>query len=204
MKFYDSVGPNPKLVRMFAAEKGYQLPDTEKVDIVKGENRREPYLLKNPAGQLPALTLDDGRTIAETAAICEWIEEQQPEPPLIGASAADRAETRMWTRRVEWLIVQPLTAGFRSSMGVKMFQDRMRLFPESADALKASAGDGLAWLNGQMQGRETIVPGRFTLADIALYAFLEFGAQVGQPVDAANANIAAWFERTAARPGAQA
>jgi len=204
VKFYDSVGPNPKLVRMFAAEKGYQLPEIEKVDIVKGENRREPYLSKNPAGQLPALTLDDGRTIAETTAICEWIEEQQPEPPLIGATAADRAETRMWTRRVEWLIVQPLTAGFRSSMGVKMFQDRMRLFPESADALKASAGDGLAWLNEQINGRETIVPGRFTLADIALYAFLEFGAQVGQPVDAANANIAAWFERTAARPGAQA
>ncbi|MDD9873142.1 MAG: glutathione S-transferase family protein [Deltaproteobacteria bacterium] len=204
MKFYDSVGPNPKLVRMFAAEKGYQLPDTEKVDIVKGENRQEPYLLKNPAGQLPALTLDDGRTIAETTAICEWIEEQQPEPPLIGASAADRAETRMWTRRVEWLVVQPLTAGFRSGMGVKMFQDRMRLFPESADALIASAGDGLAWLNEQINGRETIVPGRFTLADIALYAFLEFGAQVGQPVDSANANIAAWFERTGARPSAQA
>ena len=204
MKFYDSVGPNPKLVRMFAAEKGYQLPDTEKVDIVKGENRQEPYLLKNPAGQLPALTLDDGRTIAETTAICEWMEEQQPEPPLIGASAADRAETRMWTRRVEWLVVQPLTAGFRSGMGVKMFQDRMRLFPESADALIASAGDGLAWLNEQIRGRETIVPGRFTLADIALYAFLEFGAQVGQPVDSANANIAAWFERTGARPSAQA
>jgi len=204
VKFYDSVGPNPKLVRMFAAEKGYQLPDTEKVDIVKGENRQEPYLLKNPAGQLPALTLDDGRTIAETTAICEWIEEQQPEPPLIGASAADRAETRMWTRRVEWLVVQPLTAGFRSGMGVKMFQDRMRLFPESADALIASAGDGLAWLNEQINGRETIVPGRFTLADIALYAFLEFGAQVGQPVDSANANIAAWFERTGARPSAQA
>lgn len=204
MKFYDSVGPNPKLVRMFAAEKGYQLPDTEKVDIVKGENRQEPYLLKNPAGQLPALTLNDGRTIAETTAICEWMEEQQPEPPLIGASAADRAETRMWTRRVEWLVVQPLTAGFRSGMGVKMFQDRMRLFPESADALIASAGDGLAWLNEQINGRETIVPGRFTLADIALYAFLEFGAQVGQPVDSANANIAAWFERTGARPSAQA
>jgi len=204
VKFYDSVGPNPKLVRMFAAEKGYQLPDTEKVDIVKGENRQEPYLLKNPAGQLPALTLDDGRTIAETTAICEWMEEQQPEPPLIGASAADRAETRMWTRRVEWLVVQPLTAGFRSGMGVKMFQDRMRLFPESADALIASAGDGLAWLNEQINGRETIVPGRFTLADIALYAFLEFGAQVGQPVDSANANIAAWFERTGARPSAQA
>jgi len=204
VKFYDSVGPNPKLVRMFAAEKGYPLPDTEKVDIVKGENRQEPYLLKNPAGQLPALTLDDGRTIAETTAICEWMEEQQPEPPLIGASAADRAETRMWTRRVEWLVVQPLTAGFRSGMGVKMFQDRMRLFPESADALIASAGDGLAWLNEQINGRETIVPGRFTLADIALYAFLEFGAQVGQPVDSANANIAAWFERTGARPSAQA
>ena len=50
MKFYDSLGPNPKLVRMFAAEKGFTFPQIEKVDIMAGANRSGPYLQKNPGG----------------------------------------------------------------------------------------------------------------------------------------------------------
>src|SRR5689334_835699 len=71
VKLYNSLGPNPKLVRMFAAEKGYSFAAIEEVDLMKGANRKEPYLSKNPAGQLPCVELDDGRVIAETTAICE-------------------------------------------------------------------------------------------------------------------------------------
>lgn len=204
MKFYDSLGPNPKLVRMFAAEKGFSFPQIEKVDIMAGANRQEPYLSKNPSGQMPALELDDGRVIAETVAICEYIEEQKPKPALIGENAADRAETRMWTRRVEWKIVQPLADGFRFAEGLPLFKSRIRTIPEAAEGLKATARDGLAWLDGQMAGRDTIVPKRFTLADIVLYAFLEFGAGVGQPIDPALKSLAAWFEKLKARPSAKA
>ena len=100
MKFYNSLGPNPRLVRMFMLEKGIEIP-TEEIDIMAGENRKSPYLDKNPAGELPALELDDGRIISETIVICEYLEEENPEPPLIGATPAERAETRMWTRRIE-------------------------------------------------------------------------------------------------------
>ena len=68
MKFHDSIGPNPKLVRMFAAEKGFSFDETISVDLMQGENRQEPYLSKNPAGQVPCLQLDDGNFIAETIA----------------------------------------------------------------------------------------------------------------------------------------
>lgn len=204
MKFYDSIGPNPKLVRMFAAEKGFSFPEVEKVDIMAGANRQAPYLAKNPSGQMPSLELDDGRVIAETVAICEYIEEQQPKPALIGENAADRAETRMWTRRVEWKVVQPLADGFRFAEGLPLFKARIRTIPEAADGLKAIARDGLEWLDGQIAGRETIVPGRFTLADVVLFAFLEFGASVGQPLDPARKNLTAWFEKTKARPSASA
>src|SRR4029453_11553255 len=172
MKFYNSFGPNPKLVRMFAAEKGYTLPEITEVNIMTGDNRKEPYLSKNPAGQMLSLELDDGRVIAETTAICEFLEEQKPEPPVVGKSAADRAETRMWTRRVEWKVVQPLADGFRFSEGLPLFKSRIRTIPEGADGLKAIARDGLAWLDGQVAGRDTIVPKRLTLADIVLFAFL--------------------------------
>jgi glutathione S-transferase len=204
MKFYNSLGPNPKLVRMFAAEKGVTFPEVVEVDIMAGANRQEPYLSKNPAGQMPALELDDGRVIAETTAICEYLEELKPEPALVGRSAADRAETRMWTRRVEWKIVQPLADGFRFAEGLPLFKKRMRVIPEAAEGLKATAQDGLAWLDGQIAGREWIVPARFSLADVVLFAFLEFGASVGQRLDPKLANLVAWFERTKARASAKA
>ena len=135
MKFYNSMGPNPKLVRMFAVEKGYSFAAIEAVDLIQGANRKEPYLSKNPAGQLPCVELADGRFIAETIAICELIEEKQPRPALIGTTPEDRAETRMWVRRIEWKIVQPAADGFRFAEGLPIFKDRMRTVPEAADGL---------------------------------------------------------------------
>jgi glutathione S-transferase len=204
MKLYNSLGPNPKLVRMFAAEKGTPFPEVVEVDLMSGANRKAPYLAKNPAGQLPALELDDGRVIAETIAICEYLEEIAPRPALIGSDPAERAETRMWLRRVEWKVIQPLADGFRFAEGLPLFKDRIRTIPEAAAGLKAVAQDGLAWLDQQIAGRDTIVPKRFTLADIALYAFLDFGASVGQPLAPSAKNLAAWFQKMKARPSAKA
>ena len=204
MKFYNSLGPNPKLVRMFAAEKNHKFPEVVEVDIMAGNNRKEPYLSKNPTGQMPSLELDDGRVISETIAICEYLEELKPEPALIGKNAADRAVTRMWTRRVEWKVVQPLADGFRFGEGVKLFENRIRVLPEAADGLKAIARDGLAWLDGQIAGRDWIVPSRFSLADIVLFSFIDFGGQVGQKLDPVNKNLIAWYERVKTRPSAKA
>lgn len=204
MKFFNSMGPNPKLVRMFAAEKGYKFDAVEDVDLIQGANRQEPYLKKNPAGQLPCVELSDGRFIAETIAICELIEEQQPKPALIGTTPEDRAETRMWVRRIEWKITQPLADGFRFAEGLPLFKNRIRTIPEAAAGLKAIAQDGLKWLDGQLAGRDTIVPGRFTLADIALFAFVDFGGSVGQVVDPSLESLANWFAKTKGRPSASA
>jgi glutathione S-transferase len=204
MKIYDSIGPNPKLVRMFAAEKGFTFKETVKIDIMKGENRQMPFLAKNPAGGMPAVETDDGKVISETIAICELIEEAKPAPALIGTNPSDRAETRMWVRRVEWKIIQPMTDGFRFAEGLPLFKTRMVTAPEAAPGLKAIAQDGLKWLDAQLAGRDTIVPGRFTLADVALYAFVEFGSTVGQAVAPENKNVIAWFERTKTRPSAKA
>lgn len=200
MKLYNSMGPNPKLVRMFAAEKGYAFSEIIEVDLGGGENRKGSYLQKNAAGQLPCVELADGSVIAETIAICELIEEEQAEPALIGSTPVERAETRMWVRRVEWKVTQPLADGFRFAEGLPIFKDRIRTLPDAAPGLKAIGQDGIAWFDGQLATRETIVPGRFTLADIVLFAFLEFGGMVGQAIDPAHKNVQAWFEKTKARP----
>ena len=204
MKFYNSMGPNPKLVRMCAAEKGYAFSETIEVDLGGGENRRDEYLEKNPAGQVPCVELPGGQVISETIAICELIEEEKPEPALIGSTPAERAEARMWLRRAEWKVIQPMADGFRFAEGLPIFKDRIRTLPDAAAGLKEIARDGLMWLDGQIAGRDTIVPGRFTIADVALFSFLEFGGMVGQPIDPALKNVQAWFEKMQARPGAQA
>lgn len=204
MKLYNSVGPNPHMVRMFMAEKGIEL-ELHDVDIRGGENRREAYLNNvNSRGQCPVLELDDGRHIAEITVICEYLEEKFPATPLIGASAEQRAETRMWVRRLDLSICEPLANGFRASEGYEMFKDRFRVLPEAADGLKAIAQDNLRWLDGDMNGRDTIAESGFSMADIHLFAFLNFGSRVGQPVNADFKNLSAWFERMAARPSASA
>ena len=188
---------------MFATEKGLQFDEIIPVDLPRGENRQAPYLSKNPAGQLPCLELNDGHFLAETIAICEYLEERQAEPFLIGATPEERAETRMWVRRMEWKIIQPMLDGFRFGRGHDRFKDRMRVIPEAADSLKAVAQDGLRWLEHQLEGRLTIVPNRFTLADVTLYPILEFGASVGQPLDPALRSLTAWFEAVRSRDSAR-
>lgn len=203
MKFYNSIGPNPRTVRMFMAEKGIEVPFVE-IDLMKGENRKEPYLNVNPHGQMPALELDDGSTVCEITAICEYLEDTHPTPALIGTDAKEKAECRMWVRRVDLNICEPLANGFRFSQGLPLFKDRIVTVPEAADGLKRMARDRLKWLDGKMGGREWLCGKRFTLADVLLYCFLDFGKQVGQSLEAENTNLAAWFERASARPSAKA
>jgi glutathione S-transferase len=203
MKLYNSIGPNPRVVKMFIAEKGMDIPRVE-VDLMAGDNRKEPHLSRNPAGQMPALELDDGTCIAEILPICEYLDEVQPNPPLIGTNAEERAVTRMWTRRIDLNICEPMANGFRYSTGLRLFENRMRVIPQAADDLKALAAEKLAWLDGLIAGRAFVVGDRFTLADILLFVFIEFGAQVGQPLDAANKNLTAWKARIGERASAAA
>ena len=66
------------------------------------------------------------------------------------------------------------------------------------------AANRLEWLNGQMAGKDYLCGTRFTLADILLYCWLDFGNQVGQPLNPNNANIATWFARVGERSSAKA
>jgi glutathione S-transferase len=203
MKFFNSVGPNPRVVRMFMAEKGITIP-VQEVDLMKGENREADHLQRNPHGQTPALELDDGSYICEVLPICEYLEDLNPTPALIGSDPQEKAQARMWARRVDLNIVEPLTNGFRYSQGLRLFQTRVLCVPEAADGLKKIAQDRLTWLDGQMAGKDYLCGSRFTFGDIHLFCFLDFGAGVGQPLNPENKNVAAWYERVKARPSTKA
>jgi glutathione S-transferase len=204
MLFYDSVGPNPRVVRMFAAERGVPLEKTT-IDLRGGENRQPAYMARNPAGQMPCLELADGTVIAEITAICEYLDEIGPKgATLIGATPEQRAECRMWTRRIDLNIVEPMANGFRFAEGLKLFQNRIRCIPQAADELKLTAQEKLAWLDGLMAGRRFVCGDRLTLADILLFCFLDFGAGVGQPINPGLQNILAHHAMMKGRPSAAA
>jgi len=203
MKLYQSIGPNPRVVLMFLEEKGAAI-DRAFVDIMAGENRQPAFTALNPFGQLPLLEMDDGGHLSESTAICGYIEEKFPTPPLIGATAEERAVTNMLVRRLDYDVVAPMTTAFRGSEGLPMFQNRLRCLPEAADGLKACARDGLAAFDALLADKTWLAGDRFTLADILLYCLTEFGKMVGQPTPDDLANLKAWSERVAARPSATA
>ena len=101
MKIYDfAFAPNPRRLRIFVAEKGLKIP-TEQVDIFSGQNRTPEMLAKNPAGGLPVIELDDGTHMAESVAICRYLEGLHPEPNLMGKDIREQSTIEMWNRRVE-------------------------------------------------------------------------------------------------------
>ena len=203
MKLYNSIGPNPHVVRMFVQELGIDLEVVE-IDLMAGENRQEEHLMRNPSGKMPTLQLDNGEFISEITVICDFLDEQQGHTNLIGKTSEERAETRMWTRRIDLQIVEPLTNGFRFSEGYEFFKDRLRLIPSAAHDLKTLAQERLTWLDGHLEGKNFVCGERFTLADIMLYCFLNFGTTVGQPLNEKNQNILTLYNKIHSRPSASA
>lgn len=203
MLLLDAASPAPRALRMFLQEKGIEIP-TRQIDVFGGENRQAPYLAYNPAGQTPALLLDDGTCIAESVAIMEYLEEQHPAPALIGSTPEQRAQTRQWQRRVELNITENIHNAYHYAEGLARFRGRIPVVPEAADGLKHVAQDRMVWLDRMLDGHTFLVGERFTIADIWLYIWLDFADSVQQPFDRSLSNVGAWFERVAARPSATA
>ena len=199
MKLYTSIGPNPRVVAMFIAERGIDLP-VQEVDIMAGENLGDDFRKLNPSAQSPCLQLDDGSVIAEVTVICSYLDEVTDGPSLIGTTSEERAETRMWNRRFDTRILEPMTLAFRSAEAIGLFKDRYRVIPHAADDLKATVQDSWAWLEPQMAGKTFVCGDRFTLADIQLFAFADFGALIGQGIPESLPNLQAWFKRVNERP----
>lgn len=202
MLIYDAHSPAPRCLRMFLLEKQLQLPAVT-VDAMTGENRQPAYLAINPAGQTPALRLDDGSVLTEAVAIAEYLEELHPSPVLIGSTPEQRAQTRQWWRRVELNITEFIHNAYHYAEGLARFESRMPVLPEAAAGLKRVAQDRLGWLDGMFGTGPYLCGERFTAADIWLYVWLDFGQSVNQPFDRSLPNIGLWFNRIAARPSAE-
>jgi len=202
MKLYDSkIAPNPRRVRIFLAEKGIEVP-TVQVDIATGENRKPPYIDKNPLGGTPMLELDDGTCIAETVAICRYFEEIQPNPPLLGTDAKDRALVEMWQRRMELELFRHVTGCFQNTHD--FFKGRIEQVPAFGEVCRKAARARLAWLDGDLGGRPFIAGERYTIADITALCAIDFGRVVDIRIAPEQKNLLRWHESVSSRPSAKA
>ena len=204
MILHSSLGPNPRLVRMFLIEKGIEVERIH-YDIVGGENRTSAELTaKNPLQTLPVLELDDGTLLTESWPICEYLEELQPEPNLIGRTALERAEVRRWVRWFDQDVIVPMQLGFRGGAGRPMFEPRMTVVsPAAADELTALANEKFVWLDGQLGSRDHLALGRFTLADLIVFCFINFGFTVGWTLPEGTPNLARLVAQIGKRPSAK-
>jgi glutathione S-transferase len=204
MKLYTAPrAPNPRRVDMFIAEKGIQGIARELLDLNTGEHRTPAFTARNPFARVPVLELDDGRFLAESRAICTYLEGLHPEPNLMGKTAEERAFIEMADRQVEFHLMlaiancvrhthpglatleSPQFPDFGASQGRKMLEVA-RVF----DALLASR----PWMAGD----------RFTVADITAFCAIEFARLAKfKPGDAGLPHLAAWRDRVAERPSAQ-
>ena len=203
MKLYDlSPSPNARRVRIFIAEKGLEIPIVP-VNMMTGENQSEDYLAKNSLGKMPLLELDDGTCIAESAAICRYLEEMNPNPPLMGRNPLERALVEMWHRRMELEFLIPMITIFLHTG--EMWKDRVTQIPQVAETGILNVKERMEWLDRELDGKEFITGEDYTVADIAAQcAFVMGKAALGLRIAEDQLNLSNWFTRVSSRPTARA
>ena len=203
MKIYNSsLAPNPRRLRIFVAEKGLKIP-TEEVDIFTGKNRTPEMLAKNPAGGLPFIELDDGTHLAESVAICRYLEGLHPEPNLMGKDNREQAFIEMWNRRMELNLFAVASRAFQHTN--ELFKARIKQFPEYGETQRETVKQQLQWLDAQIGNKPFIAGDRFTIADITALVGVDFAVQAaGVPMDPSLKNLARWHQSVSSRPSASA
>jgi glutathione S-transferase len=194
-------GMHPRRVRIFLAEKGLSLPRRE-VDAAGRANQTPEFLRLNPLGRLPVLELDDGSTVTESLAICRYLEALHPEPPLMGRTAREAAQVEMWTLRMEFELSRPIAEVFLH--GSEFYRGRVDQVPEVAQHARSRALAAMAWLDGELAGREFIAGPAYSMADIVAQCALVLGKAVGLRVPPEMTHLARWFAAVSARPTARA
>ncbi len=196
-----SAGMHPRRVRIFMAEKGLAI-DRREVDAAGGANARPDFLRLNPLGKLPVLELDDGSAIAESLAICRYLEAMQPLPSLMGRTSQAAAHIETWTLRMDHELSQPIALAFVHSSD--FYRGRVEQVPEVASWARGRALQTMTWLDGELAGRNHIAGEDYTLADIVAQCACVLGKAVGLRIAPEMTHLSRWFAQVSARPTARA
>lgn len=198
MKLYNGPTPNPRRVRIFLAEKGLDVPRVD-LDLRAGENRTPEFLKLNSLGQVPVLELEDGGVITESMAICRYIEELYPEPPLFGSDPRERARIEMWNGRMAFQVFSPIANVAWHTL--PFFASRRVQVAAFAEAERQVVPKKWAWLDAELaDGRPFVAGDSFSVADITGMATLLLGDLLKIEIPATLTNVHRWDERVRARP----
>jgi glutathione S-transferase len=210
MKLYDAAwAPSPRRVRIFLAEKGIEI-ERVMVDLRQDEQLSDPYLAINPRGAVPALELDTGEVICESAAICRYFEALQPDPSLFGKTPLDIGRIESWTRRIESDGYAAAVYALRNAK--PHFEDRglPGKWPSVPQIPELSARGVIMWeaftdaLDAWLSGREWIATEAYSFADISALVTIDFAKAAKLAVSDTSRNILRWHEAASSRPSATA
>ncbi len=196
-----TAGMHPRRVRIFIAEKNIVIERRE-VDAAGGANATPEFLRLNPMGKLPVLELNDGSAIAESLAICRYLEALYPNPPLMGRTPRESAQIEMWTLRMDNELSRPTAEAFRH--GGDFYRGRIEQVPEVANWSHARALHTMAWLDRELAARRHIAGDDYSMADIVVQCVCVLGKATGLRIPAELTNLSRWFAEVTARPTARA
>jgi len=209
MKLYDcSTAPSPRRVRIFLAEKGISVP-TVQVDLRAGEHFGAAFRTINPECTVPVLELDSGRHIADAIAICRYFEEREPEPPLMGRDAEDKAIVTAWQRRLERDGFYAVMEAFRNATrGLKgrgiPGPDDYEQIPALAERGRARVQRFFEVLDTRLAESEFVAGDRYTIADITALVTVDFARWIKLTAPESCAHLFRWYAAVTARPSAGA
>jgi len=207
LKFYDcKTAPSPRRVRVFIAEKGIDI-ETVQVDLGSGEQFSEAFRKINPDCVVPVLELDDGTILTEVVAICDFLESQFPEPPLLGSTPVERATVLMWNAKVEQLGLWAMAEAFRNSakgLSNKAVTgaDSYPQIPELAERGRQRVAKFFERLDDELADREFLAGSFYSMADISALVVVDFAAWIKIAIPEEAVNLKRWYDAIATRPNA--
>ncbi len=192
LKLYDFLeSGNGYKVRLLLTQLGLSFERIE-LDITQGESRTPDFLARNPNGRIPTLELEDGSCLAESNAI-QWYLADGTD--FLPASALERAQVLQWMF-FEQYSHEPYIAVVRYWVHHGMDVGREL---EVAERRKRGY-DALSVMETHLDGRDFFVAGRYSIADIALYAYTHVADEGGFDL-APYPELRSWLDRVASQPG---
>ena len=202
LKIYGALlSPFVRKVRGVLTEKSVQYELVATNPFEKGGD----FLKRSPLGRIPALEDEQGRSLADSTVIVEYLEERFPTPAMFPKDPYDRARVRWFDEYAD--------GGMAPSLTAKVFFQRVisaKLIKGGCDETVVQSGlkelpNFLGYLEGELGGHQWLVAETFTLADVSVACQLVNLGHAGVHVDGAKyPAVAAWYARTVGRPSLKA